>query len=79
MVPIQAFTLPLAAEACSAVIEWVFSFPEVAVLKAIVDGRNMTAIALVKRLGMSFDHSEVVDFKGAPCTELHFVLQRQGT
>lgn len=66
----------LAVEACRAVIDWVFSFPDVDGLKAVVDRRNTTAIALVTRLGMSFDHEETAEFKGAPCTEAHFVLRR---
>jgi aminoglycoside 6'-N-acetyltransferase len=66
----------LALEACRAVVEWVLSFPDVEGVKAIVDTRNTAAIALVKRLGMAFDHDETAEFKGAPCTESHFILRR---
>jgi RimJ/RimL family protein N-acetyltransferase len=59
----------LAAEACRAAIEFVFASTGVAAVKAVVDGRNAPAIALVKRLGMSFDHTEEAD--------MHFVLPRR--
>ena len=66
----------LAAEACRAAIEWVFSFPEIEGLRAVIDARNARAIALVERLGMSFDRAETAEFKGASCTENHYVLRR---
>lgn len=66
----------LAVEACGAVVGWVLSLPDVEGLKAVVDTRNATALALMTRLGMSFDHEETAEFKGAPCTEAHFVLRR---
>jgi len=44
------------------------------------DGPRLRArratLALVSRLGMSFDHSETAEFKGAACSEAHFVLRR---
>src|SRR5437762_2290873 len=64
----------LATEACRAVIDLLFSFADVAMLNAVIDSRNASASALVQRLGMSLDHSEAADFKGALCSELHFVL-----
>ena len=66
----------LAVEACRAVLEWVFSFPDVEGLKAVIDSRNAAAIALVTRLGMAFNREETAEFKGAPCREAHFVLRR---
>jgi RimJ/RimL family protein N-acetyltransferase len=67
----------LAAEACCAAIELVFSTSDVAAVKAVVDARNTRAIELVKRLGMTLDHSERAELKGEACSELHFVLRRE--
>lgn len=66
----------LATEACRAVVEWIFSFPGVVMVEAVVDDRNTRAIALVERLGMSLDRYETAEFKGAACREAHFVLRR---
>ena len=63
----------LAEEACRAAIEFVFASTDATAVKAIVDSRNTSAIALVKRLGMTLDHTEEAEFKGALCSELHFV------
>jgi RimJ/RimL family protein N-acetyltransferase len=64
----------LAEEACRAAIEFVFASTDATAVKAIVDSRNTSAIALVKRLGMTLDHTEQAEFKGAVCSELHFVV-----
>lgn len=66
----------IAAEACRAAIDKVFSLNGVAMLIAIVDSRNTSALSLVRRLGMAFNHSESAEFKGGTCTEEHFVLRR---
>lgn len=65
-----------ASEACRAAIDLAFSNEGVEWVEAIVDTRNLTAIALVKRLGMSLDRTESADFKGEVCAEHHFVLRR---
>jgi len=65
-----------ATEACRAAIDLAFARNGVEVVEAIVDTRNLTAIALVKRLGMSLDRTESAEFKGAVCSEHHFVLRR---
>ena len=66
----------LATEACRAAIDLAFSRDGIEFVEAIVDTRNLTAIALVKRLGMSLDRTESADFKGEVCSEHHFVLRR---
>jgi RimJ/RimL family protein N-acetyltransferase len=66
----------LATEACRAAIGLAFSRDGVEWVEAIVDTRNLTAIALVKRLGMSLDRTESSDFKGEVCTEQYFVRRR---
>jgi RimJ/RimL family protein N-acetyltransferase len=63
-------------EACRAAIDLVFSFPSVDLLEAVIDARNTSAIALVKRLGMELDRTEAATFKGEPCTEHYFVCRR---
>lgn len=65
-----------ANEACRAAIDLAFSREGVEVVEAIVDTRNLSAIALVKRLGMSLDRTESAEFKGAICSEHHFLLKR---
>lgn len=66
----------LAIEACRAAIDLAFSRDGVEVVEAIVDTRNLPAIALVERLGMSLDRTENAEFKGAVCSEHHFTLRR---
>ena len=66
----------LATEACRAAIGLVFRVTRVGTLKAVVDSRNIMAVALVKRLGMSLDRTEAAEFKDAVCQEHHFVLHR---
>jgi len=63
-----------ATEACRAAIDLAFSREGVEVVEAVVDARNLTAIALVKRLGMSLDRTESAEFKGEVCAENHYVL-----
>jgi len=65
-----------ATEACRAAIDLAFSRDGVECVEAIVDTRNLTAIALVKRIGMSLDRTESADFKGEVCSEHHFILRR---
>ena len=66
----------LATEACRAAIDLLFHLTEVMTLEAVIDSRNVSAVALVKRLGMSLDRTETAEFKGALCIEHHFVLHR---
>jgi RimJ/RimL family protein N-acetyltransferase len=66
----------LAAEACRAAIQFVFSVGAATWIVAVIDARNASAIALVRQLGMSLDHSETAAFKGEICSEHHFVLRR---
>jgi RimJ/RimL family protein N-acetyltransferase len=66
----------LAFEACRAAVELIFSEPDIAAVEAVIDSRNTSAIRLVKRLGMSLDRTEDAEFKGATCSEHHFVLRR---
>lgn len=66
----------LAAEACRAAIELLFSLSSVTRIEAIVDARNYAAIALMRRLGMRLDRTEEAVFKGEVCSEHHFVLPR---
>jgi RimJ/RimL family protein N-acetyltransferase len=65
----------LAAEACRAAIELALGVG-VEIVEAVIDSRNSSAIALVRRLGMSLDRTETADFKDEPCSEHHFVLPR---
>lgn len=65
-----------AAEACRAVIGLLFSIPSMKTIEAIVDARNLGAIALVRHLGMHLDRIEEALFKGEVCAEHHFVLTR---
>lgn len=65
-----------ATEACRAAIALAFSRERVEVVEAIIDARNLTAIALVERLGMFLDHTKSSEFKGEICTEHTFVLRR---
>ena len=63
-----------AAEACRAAIALLFSVPSVTRIEAIVDARNDSAIALMRRLGMRLVRTEEALFKGEVCSEHHFVL-----
>ena len=65
-----------ATEACRAAIDLAFTRDGVDVVEAIVDTRNLAAIALVERLGMSLDRTESAEFKGEVCEEHTFVLRR---
>jgi RimJ/RimL family protein N-acetyltransferase len=64
-----------AAEACRALIELLFA-RGVRRIVAIVDARNVAAIALIERLGMTLERTEEAEFKGAMCLEHHFALAR---
>jgi len=68
-----------ATEACRAAIGMLFGSAGVTTIEAVVDARNVSAIALVKRLGMSHDRTETAEFKGAPCSEHHFLLRRSSS
>ena len=66
----------LATEACRAATDLVFQLTEATTMEAVIDTRNVAAVAVARRLGMSLDRTEAAEFKGEVCAEHHFVLRR---
>ncbi|HEV7765553.1 MAG TPA: GNAT family N-acetyltransferase [Thermoanaerobaculia bacterium] len=65
-----------ASEACRAAIDFIYRITEVQQVEAVIDARNVSAIALAKRLGMELIGTESAQFKGEVCSEHHFVCNR---
>jgi RimJ/RimL family protein N-acetyltransferase len=57
----------------TAVLDWLRS-NGVREVRAVVDARNTSAIALARRLGMRLEGTAAAEFKGAPCHEHLFLL-----
>ena len=63
-------------EACAAAIDGVFHQSDANTIEAVIDTRNTSAVALVKRLGMVLERTQSALFKGEICSEHHFVCKR---
>jgi RimJ/RimL family protein N-acetyltransferase len=62
-----------ATEAVTAVLDWLRA-NGVREVRAVIDARNASAIALARRLGMRLEGTAAAEFKGAPCHEHLFLL-----
>lgn len=62
-----------ATEAVTGVFEWMRG-KGIKEVRAIIDARNTSAIALARRLGMRLERTAIAEFKGAPCHEHLFLL-----
>jgi RimJ/RimL family protein N-acetyltransferase len=67
----------LATEAVRRVFALLFRETEVQRIEATTDARNLASIRLLCRLGMRPTTTERVMFKGEPCDESSFVIQKQ--
>jgi RimJ/RimL family protein N-acetyltransferase len=68
----------LAAEALRAVVGAVFAHTAAARVLAVSDTRNTASMALLPRAGLRRFATLAAEFRGAPCTEAHFVAHRPG-
>lgn len=66
----------LATLAVQAAISLVFARTTAAQVIGVTDQRNAASIRLLQRVGMQLTESREALFKGEPCTELVFALQR---
>ncbi len=66
----------LAREAASIALELVFAIPTVHRVLAITDARNERSIKLWLRLGMRLVRTQEVEFRGEPCVEHVYALER---
>ena len=67
----------LASEAVRVVLAIIFEETEVERIEAITDSRNVASIELLRRLGMRPERTEQAWFKGSPCREYTFVLEKK--
>jgi RimJ/RimL family protein N-acetyltransferase len=67
----------LASEAVRMVLAIIFEESEVERIEAITDSRNLASIALLRRLGMRYERTEEVWFKGSKCREHTFVMEKR--
>lgn len=65
-----------AREAASIALELVFATPTVHRVLAITDARNERSIKLWLRLGMRLVRTQEVEFRGEPCVEHVYALER---
>lgn len=68
----------LATEAVRALTQWLFASTTVRRVIAITDARNLPSIRLLERIGMRLEATEPAIFRGEPCHEHHYVLDRPG-
>jgi len=68
----------LASEALRALLARLWERPQVLRVMAVTDARNQASIRVLERLGLRLMGSEQTIFKGEPCTELRYRLDRPG-
>jgi len=66
----------LASEAVALAIELVFATTPVARIMAITDARNLPSVALLERLGFRRVDERNTEFRGEPCIEYDYVIER---
>jgi aminoglycoside 6'-N-acetyltransferase len=64
------------AEAVGALLKLLFETTPIKRVIAITDARNTACIALLERVGMSLVESEQALFRGEPCVEHRFQMER---
>lgn len=67
-----------ASRALQSAISLIFSCSPADHIRAIVDARNHASIQLMLRAGFAQESQYQTVFKGEPCTEIAFVLQKPG-
>ena len=66
----------IASSAVREALQLMFGATDVSSIRGITDERNLPSIRLLERLGFEFVKSRRVVFRGEPCTERVYVLQR---
>ena len=66
----------LAAEAVGLALAFVFDTTAAARVQAITDTRNLASVRLLQRLGFRLEATLDAEFRGEPCREHHFVIDR---
>lgn len=66
----------LATEALRALLPALWAQPAVVRVVGITDARNLASARVLERLGMAVAGRERVEFRGAWCTEVRYVLER---
>ena len=66
----------LGLEAVSAAVTLLFEASEALRIEAVTDARNLPSIKLLERLGMRKERTQSAIFKGEPCEEIVYVLER---
>ncbi|HEY0969126.1 MAG TPA: GNAT family N-acetyltransferase [Opitutaceae bacterium] len=66
----------LATAAVQAAIDLVFTHTEAGLVRCVTDARNEPCVRLLERIGMKRADTTAAIFRGAPCEEHHYVLNR---
>ncbi len=67
-----------ATEAVGAVAQALFRETPVRSIRAVTDARNLPSVALLERLGFARAATQDAVFRGEPCVEYVYVLERPG-
>lgn len=66
----------LATAAVQAAIDLVFTHTEAGLVRCVTDARNEPCVRLLERIGMKRADTTAAIFRGEPCEEHHYVLNR---